>query len=292
MISHGAHYFPKCTIEIDPSVTNSPDLPSNSPQPIWNCEQVTLNPILLRAIKLLLGSPQKTVMATAPGLALLIVPPLIVPILMQLVQLVPSATAQTVASIGMLWAIMILRLAALALIAVGWHRYVLLDAPVGFACALPQIRALARYLFAAFIITALLLGLTLTTFMLRKATTDSLFVDGEPLHIDIIWDVAILTLSGWMLLRLGAGLPAAAIGTRVKLRDSWAATAPLSATLAKIAFVFVGFSYLLDLIVIQSWSISGKAAYAFDLASAYVAVLISASLLTTLYGTLVQGRTL
>lgn len=101
--------------------------------------------------------------------------------------------------------------------------------------------------------------------------------------------IPLFALLGWMLLRLSLILPACTIGHQLTFSASWQATKPLAGTIFGIMILFAvldfALNFALELVITQNL-VSG-------LISVIVSVfyaLVSASILTTLYGIAIEGR--
>jgi len=95
----------------------------------------------------------------------------------------------------------------------------------------------------------------------------------------------------WVITRMGLILPAAALGKPMTIRESWTATKPVATDLLVPLFVIaVAMNLLSELIMLLfTNSTLGMIPLAFLY---WMQVLLNLSLMTTLYGTQVEGRPL
>ncbi len=169
--------------------------------------------------------------------------------------------------------------------AVGWHRYVLLEEQ-GRGIT-PQWRGenVLSYIGRALIIgvVAVILGFI-----------SGLFLSGL---LAAASGLAFVILSGWVLgmtwviTRIGLILPAAALGRPMTISESWNATKPVSADiLVPLFFIALALTVLGQLNgVVFGQGLIGSL---FAGVLYWLQLLLNLSLMTTLYGTQIEGRSL
>lgn len=173
----------------------------------------------------------------------------------------------------------------LGTVAVNWHRYVLLNEPIGW---LPSLRFdrigayMLRYLLV-FVLCALVgVGLAIPVGLLNTV------LPTQALVILVILLVLILMPVFW---RLSASLPGAALNEGQGIRACWAATAGDSVTFIVLALIFFGFLMLVGLVsgVLAMIPLLGLLV---QLAFNWFATMLGLSILTTIYGHYVERRPL
>lgn len=177
-------------------------------------------------------------------------------------------------------------------LAVGWHRYVLDgDEPQGW---LPRmhIGRLLRYFGKAiltalptipiFLIAMVFLIILETDDMVPFSTKDA-FALGPNFTFFLV--VAFAT---YVTFRFGPALPAAAMDDRLTLREAWRMTAPLGGTLVNLAIIIT--LIYIPLSAITNAFAANNVLYLAFTAASDVTSLLTLSVLTVLYGHLVQGR--
>lgn len=171
--------------------------------------------------------------------------------------------------------------------AVGWHRFVLLE-EYGRG-VVPQWHGdyVMSYLGRAFLIGLFAVGVSIA----------AMIVIGIVLGILPSQAIAFALLTGftlgltWAITRVGLILPAAALGQKMTFGESWEATKPVAShMLVPLFFISLAMVILNQLVVV----IFGGSALALVPSALlyWVQVLLNLSLLTTLYGTQVEGRPL
>lgn len=180
----------------------------------------------------------------------------------------------------------ILTLVAGLWVAVAWHRFVLLEE---YSAALPPFhgkRMLTYFLWGFLIVLLVVLGTSAIGLVI------GLLLSAIP-PLAAIAMFALLVGAIWVFYRLSPVLPAAAIDQTIGIKGAWLATKPLSRQVLSTAFflgisgaVGIGFSLLIALqvnimigvllMVAVNWTYS----------------MVGISVLTTIYGIAVEGRSI
>ena len=176
---------------------------------------------------------------------------------------------------------------AVAWTAVGWHRFILREEPIPFLPAAPprlmasyasRLVLLAGVLLGAFVAAVLPIGLLMQP--LRDSPVALLGIFALPLAVTF-----------WVLMRLGLILPALALRERLTLGDSCNATAPFAGALVRLALGFAGV-IVLQAILLSYLPLGDPWWALLAFSRNLLLVAFALSLLTTLYGHLVEGRSL
>lgn len=171
--------------------------------------------------------------------------------------------------------------------AVGWHRFVLLE-EFGRG-VVPNWHGpyIMSYLGRAFLIGLFAVAVSIA----------AMIVIGILLSIFPSNAVAFILLTGftlgltWLITRVGLILPAAALGEKMTFRESWEASKPVAShLLVPLFFIALAMTLANQLVAV----VFGESALGIiPLAFLYwIQVLLNLSLLTTLYGTQIEGRPL
>ena len=176
-----------------------------------------------------------------------------------------------------------------ALMAVLWHRHVLLDRDATGAEVRPGARLFWSYVWRAIVLgfvqflVAIPIGIAM---LLVGGLTGSSPV--ALLLIGLVAGVAFL----WLALRLSLVLPAAAMGHVMAVSESWRATEPLSRTLWALAVLLAVVNTLLGVIAGMLLPADPGLRLMLDSVLYLIEGLVFVSMLTTLYGHLIEGREL
>lgn len=190
-------------------------------------------------------------------------------------------------------ALLIIYLVIFAWVAVGWHRFVLLEEYPGILPAFGG-RPIGAYAWRSVLLGLLLvlvavpllfvLGLVFTPF--AGDGVRGLFVLG------LIFGIVMGSLLAWFWFRIALVLPSLAVGQPLKIGESWAVTKPLSGTI-------FGVVVILTVLNIAATSLLGLigaglplVAQVINLGVTWVFLMVGVSILTTLYGHLIEKRDL
>lgn len=180
-------------------------------------------------------------------------------------------------------------------VAVTWHRYILLEE---YPAALPKISGLPIWPYIgktillgliialAAIPVVFLLGLVAAGFMNAANSFNTAILIGA------IVGLIMGTILSWLWYRMAVILPATAVEKPMTIGDGWRATAPVSGTILKAVLILVALNIGASVIsefVLQNVLILQAA---FDLVVSWVTMMVGVSILTTLYGHIVEGRPL
>ncbi|WP_152612998.1 hypothetical protein [Tateyamaria sp. ANG-S1] len=165
-----------------------------------------------------------------------------------------------------------------------WHRFVLLPTDRRHEGFTPNAGIVLGYLGRS-----LLLGIVIMLVAIPVFIPVGLVAAGAGDVVASLVAIPAFAVLGWIFLRWSLILPACTIGHKMSFSDSWQATKPLAATIFGIMIILAVIDFLLNL--------AFDAILTDNIVSALIAVivsllyaLISASILTTLYGIAVEGR--
>lgn len=183
----------------------------------------------------------------------------------------------------------VLALVAFVWIAVAWHRYVLLDeAPAGQFPAFNGSRLLRYGLYSLGIgLLALLVGAVV------GAIAGLIFVIVPVL----LFIAALLSMAAALVVfyRLAPVLPAVAVEQPLTFGAAWEATKGASSSIIVLAIVSAVASFVIDLpamVLAMGGSIGSTLALIWTLGTDWLRMLVGVSILTTLYGHYVEGRSI
>jgi hypothetical protein len=170
-------------------------------------------------------------------------------------------------------------------IAVAWHRFVLLEEYPGFVPPVTD-RPIWPYVWRT-------LGLGLLIFMVMTFLS---IIVGMILPLTgqgAVGAVAMIigTVLTYVWLRSALILPAVAVGEELKLRDAWSVSARGSRAIFGVSLILVGLNLMVG-IGQQTLVPPGAFAVIVSLVVGWITLMVGTSILTTLYGYLVQNRPL
>lgn len=191
---------------------------------------------------------------------------------------------------GLFFGILLILMASLFVfswVAVSWHRFVLLEEYPGLLPALSG-RPIWPY-----IGRSILLALVLVLIALPVLFVLGLFI-GALMNSQLLLfalNIAVGALFGWVWLRLALLLPGTAVGKPISMGDAWGASSRLSGPIFQAAVILVALNVLISLVfgAALGGNIVGDL---LNLIVTWVTMMVGISMLTTLYGHLIEGRDL
>ncbi len=105
----------------------------------------------------------------------------------------------------------------------------------------------------------------------------------------IVLMASILT---YVWLRLGIVLPSAAVGSPMPILSGWRISAPIGGTIFTVSLILVALNLGINLTVPQLFGGIPVVGQLVTLAVSWTTLMVGASILTTLYGHLVENRDL
>ncbi|WP_371412445.1 argininosuccinate synthase [Pseudophaeobacter sp. EL27] len=196
--------------------------------------------------------------------------------------------------LGFLLALSLLEVFVAIWVAVAWHRYVLLEEETGLIPVFNGKR-IREYFGASILVGLTILGAVFLFFLPGFALATVVGVlfglEGEGSVFNLLLGVIGFVFAGWVFSRLSPLFPAVALGEKATLKGAWKATSGVSVSVLAILPLFYLFNYGLVALV-------GAAVLPFntlvgDLVIAIVncaCAMVSISILTSIYGVVVEGR--
>ena len=168
--------------------------------------------------------------------------------------------------------------------AVGWHRYVLLEEHASGVAGAWNGKRIQSYIGAILRVALVMMALGFAASVVFGIILAVLPSPGVVLFLTVGMVIGFT----WVFTRLGLVLPSAALGTYMKMGDSWAATQPVSGAIL-LPIIVIPLAFLIINTITGLLGILGVILY---LGVAWIQVLVNLALLTTLYGNLIEGRQL
>jgi hypothetical protein len=175
-------------------------------------------------------------------------------------------------------------------IAVGWHRFILLEEYPRFLPQLP-LREVLGYLGRSFAIGVVVVIVGIPVGLIGGAAAGP-FAAGGGVLIALVVIVLMASILTYVWLRFGIVLPAAAVGQPMPLLAGWKISGPIGGTIFTVSLVLVALNLGINMTVpplLGGIPIIGQLV---TLAVSWTTLMVGASILTTLYGHLVEKRDL
>lgn len=171
--------------------------------------------------------------------------------------------------------------------AVGWHRFVLLEEYGHGVVPKWHGSKILSYLGRTILIGLFVVLIAFVSSMLLAGIVMAMPSQGVAFILATGWVLGMT----WIITRIGLILPAAALGESMSIGESWTATKPVATDLlVPLLVIALAINLLSELIMLL---FTNSALGMIPLAFLYwIQILLNLSLMTTLYGTQVEGREL
>lgn len=177
----------------------------------------------------------------------------------------------------------------IAWVAVGWHRFVLLEDYPGMVPRLQGLPVLA-YAGRAVVVALLLMLAAVPAILVLGGAAAAVGLGGSPAAAVLISFVAGVLFT-YLWLRIALVLPATAVGRPMAIREAWEVSGRVSQEILQATFIVVALNAFATILTQALFGI-GPLALVANLAVSWLTLMVGTSLLTTLYGHLVEGRSL
>ncbi|MBY5932123.1 hypothetical protein KUV51_03860 [Tateyamaria omphalii] len=185
---------------------------------------------------------------------------------------------------GLIFPAVLMLIVGYIMMIAAWHRFVLLPHDRRHEGFTPSAGIVLGYLGRS-----ILLGIVIVLLAIPLFIPVGLVAAGAGDVVAGFAAIPFVAVLGWLFFRWSLILPACTIGHKMTFRESWDATKPLAATIFGLMIILAVVDFILNL--------AADAILTDNIVSALIAVigsllyaLVSASILTTLYGIAVEGR--
>lgn len=173
-------------------------------------------------------------------------------------------------------------------VAVAWHRYCLREEYPGAVMPAFHGDRLLRYLGWTVLIMLVAIVVSMAAGMVIGGIA-ALSQSGPLAALLWLGWVGVLL---WLLQRISLVLPASAVNQGLSFWQSWEATRPMSGTILAVALMFALLSFLLGAAALPFAGVSVLLAGLVNVGAQWVSMMLGLSILTTIYGICVEGRTI
>lgn len=187
--------------------------------------------------------------------------------------------------------------------AVGWHRYVLLEETGNGVLPVWRWDRVKSYLGRAIIVGLVVIAATIAASLVMGILVGVT----QSFAIALFFGIGLVFGLSWLATRIGLVLPAAAVGERMTISESWQATHPVSGHILLPLIVIALVTGLLGQVIIllfgqtttvemfgtmQEQVTLNVVGQLLNAGVSWLQILVNLALMTTLYGNLVEGRAL
>ena len=197
-------------------------------------------------------------------------------------------------SILLLFGLGLIGLIGYALMAILWHRHVLLNGDARDTDLRPDTSVILGYIWRAIILgfVQFLVAIPIGMAIAILGGIGAAFSGGANMILFTIVGVAAGVIFIWIGLRLSVVLPAAALGNLMRVGESWQVTAPVANALWGVAVLLAVINTILTFVSTAILPGDPALSLVFQTIIYIVEGLVFVSVLTTLYGHLVENRPL
>lgn len=183
-----------------------------------------------------------------------------------------------------------------AWVAVTWHRFILLGEDVNIIPSI-KVKHILSYIGKSILIILIMIFIMLVPAMLLGVISaeimEDIFPNVETRVVFLIINTFVVSLLGlWLWFRFAMALPAAAIGNVYGIQKSWSASKEYSGTIFKLGLIIALISALIQAVTFLFSDTLPLLGFALSLFISWINMLVGITLLTTLYGHIVEGREL
>lgn len=195
--------------------------------------------------------------------------------------------------LGMLLTV-IVYLLVLSWVAVTWHRFILLEEYPGILPKFDSGRILS-YTGTVILIALILLIIAIPLSIVIGLVLSPIAMTGNmsaTFVIGLIAGFVVGTLMAWFWYRFAVCLPGIAVGKPMGISEAWGVTKPASADIFQMALILVGLNIAATVVLMPIAMGMPLVGQLISLIINWITLMVGASILTTLYGHLVEGRSL
>ena len=181
-------------------------------------------------------------------------------------------------------------------VAVTWHRFILLEEYPDTVPAVAD-RPIMAYIGKSIILGLILIAIGIPIFFVAGALI-ALFVDPATIAAGgfslptLIIGIAAGAAMMWFWFRFAVVLPGTAIGKSMTLGEGWAATARIAGPIFVAVLIMIAINFVVGELVGAVFGATGALSAIVQIIVQWISLMVGASMLTTLYGHLVEGRDL
>ena len=179
---------------------------------------------------------------------------------------------------------------ALGWVAVSWHRFILLEEYTALVPATKD-RPIWSYVWRSFILGLLIMLIAMPILMIVGFVLAPTMGAGFGIF-SMILGLLLGALLSYLWFRWAIILPSIAVGEPMTLRQAWAETAATSGVIFKVAIIVSVLKIAASTVVSLFYVGLPIVALVADVAVNWTTLMVGVSILTTLYGHVVEGRSL
>lgn len=182
----------------------------------------------------------------------------------------------------------------LAWIAVSWHRFILLEEYSGLLPAVAD-RPIWPYVGRSILYGLLIVLLAIPLFFVVGLVATPFLASTPQAALSIpalLVFIAVAAVLSYVWFRIGIALPSIAVGEPITMAQAWAASRPMSGTIFGVALLLMAINGLAEVVVTPVSNSAPLIGTVLSIAVQWTVLMLGVSILTTLYGHLIEKRPL
>lgn len=174
-------------------------------------------------------------------------------------------------------------------VAVSWHRFILCEEYTAFVPAISD-RPIWPYIGRSFLLGLLITVIAIPVFIV-VGLLSAPFAEAS-MVVPFIAALAGISGLAYLWMRWAIVLPSTAIGVPMTGSEAWAATAPHAQTIFVVVLILMAINVIPAVLLQGVYAAAPIIGVVVDVVIQWVTIMLGLSILTTLYGHIVEGRSL
>lgn len=200
-----------------------------------------------------------------------------------------GANSFSILTFLLLIALMVFAIFVFGWVAVSWHRFILREDYTSLVPAIadrPIWPYVGRSMWLGLVVTLIAIPIFIVVGLVSAPFIQSSMI------IPFIAAFAGLVTVAYLWMRWAIALPSIAIGEAMKGSDAWEATAPHAKTIFFVVLILMAFNVVPPLLLEGVYQAAPIVGFVIDIVIQWVTIMLGLSILTTLYGHIIEGRPL
>lgn len=200
-----------------------------------------------------------------------------------------SSDSVSALTVLLLIALLVFAIFVFGWVAVSWHRFILKEeytALIPAVAGRPIWPYVGRSMWLGFVVFLVAIPVMFVVGLIAAP-----FASGS-LVIPLIAMLCGLTIVAYFWMRWAIALPATAIGEGMSLKEAWSATADVSGTIFGVSLMLMAINIVPAFLLAGVYTAAPILGFVVDVVLQWITIMVGLSILTTLYGHLIEGRPL
>ncbi|MEO1640779.1 MAG: hypothetical protein AAFU41_16175 [Pseudomonadota bacterium] len=178
-----------------------------------------------------------------------------------------------------------------AWVAVSWHRFILLEEYSGILPAIGD-RPIWPYVGRSMLYALVIFLVAIPLFLIVGLIATPFTMSGTGIGAALIVFVIAAAILGYVWFRIALALPAVAVGQPITMGQAWAASSAMKGTIFGVSLLLMGINGLAGVLTEIVSGLAPVIGVVLEIFVQWLTLMLGVSILTTLYGHLIEKRTL